>query len=204
MKRPRDLILLLTVFFIVFSAAMASAEKPIDVIQTGVDKVFGILNDPAYAPEGKKDEQRDKIWTVIRSFFDFDTIAKGTLRRHDWDRFTEDQKKEFIDLFTDLIGETYLERIQGEYKNEKVVYGEQEMLSDSKAVVKTTIVRESLEIPVDYRLYLKNGNWRIYNVYVENTSLVTNYRDQFSRILMKGTPAELIEKLREKTIKSEG
>ena len=182
-----------------FRLTAALAEKPMDVIQTGVDKVFGILNDPGIRPGGQKGRAARQNLVGHPQLFRFRHYRQRNVAppRLGYD-FPRSRRREFIDLFTDLIGETYLERIQGEFKNEKVVYGEQEMLSDSKALVKTTIVRESLEIPVDYRLYLKNGNWRIYNVYVENTSLVTNYRDQFSRILMKGTPSELIEKLREK------
>jgi len=77
------------------------------------------------------------------------------------------------------------------------------MLSDTTAIVRTKIIRESLEIPVDYRLILRGGAWRIYNVNVENISLVTNYRDQFSRILMRDSPAKLIEQLRERVNKNE-
>ena len=193
--------LLFTLFFMLSGVAPA-AEKPIDIIKAGVDEVVTVLNDPKFDTPEKKEEQREKIWSIIREIFDFETIAKGTLRRHDWERFSEEQRRQFVDLFTDLIGTTYLGRIQSEYHDEEVVYTEQEMLSDTKAVVRTKILRDSVEIPVDYRLFLKNGNWRVYNVYVEKTSLVTNYRDQFSRILMKGTPADLIAKLKEKTKES--
>ncbi len=192
-------VLLLPVLLFVFPGAPAAAEKPMDVIKSGVDEVVRILNDPSYDTPEKKEAQREKIWTIIRDVFDFETIAKGTLRRHDWEKFSTEQRREFVDLFTELIGNTYLDRIQSEYHEEKVVYTEQEMLTDTKAVVRTMVQRSSVEIPVDYRLFLKDGNWRVYNVFVENTSLVSNYRDQFSRILMKGTPDDLLAKLREKS-----
>jgi dihydroxyacetone kinase-like predicted kinase len=38
----------------------------------------------------------------------------------------------------------------------------------------------------------------IYDVVVENVSLVQNYRTQFSEILASGTPEELLETLRKK------
>jgi phospholipid transport system substrate-binding protein len=76
------------------------------------------------------------------------------------------------------------------------------MLTDTRAVVKTNIVRASEKIPVDYRLINEDGSWKVYNVYVERTSLVSNYRDQFGRVLMSGSPADLIERLREKVKKS--
>ncbi len=204
MRRRRTLdtisfVLLFSFLLFGFSGVAAAADNPLDVVKAGVDEVVSVLQDPAYNTPERKDEQLEKIWSVIRDVFDFETIAKGTLRRHDWEKFSTEQQREFVDLFTDLIGNTYLGRLQSEYHDEKVVYKEQEMLSDSKAVVRTMVNRNSVEIPVDYRLFLKNGKWRVYNVFVENTSLVTNYRDQFSRILMRGTPADLLAKLREKS-----
>ena len=188
---------------ILLSANLVYADTPMNVIQKAVEEIIDLLKDPQYAPTEKKEEQREKIWKVVRNTFDFKTIARGTLRRHDWDSFSEEQKMEFTDLFTTLLGNTYLERIQSDYRDEKVVFSEQEMLSDTTAVVRTKIIRDSLEIPVDYKLILRSGEWRIYNVNVENISLVTNYRDQFSQMLMRDTPAQLIEKLRERVNKGE-
>jgi len=194
---------LLILAMTVLLAAPVSADNPMDVIKTAVEEIVDLLKDPQYDLPEKKEEQREKIWEVVHNTFDFQTIARGTLRRHDWDSFSPDQKKEFTELFTTLLGNTYLERIQSDYRDEQVVFTEQEMLSDTTAIVRTKIIRESLEIPVDYRLILRSGAWRIYNVNVENISLVTNYRDQFSRILMRDSPAKLIEQLRERVNKNE-
>jgi phospholipid transport system substrate-binding protein len=194
---------LLLLAMITLFAVPVSANSPINVIQTAVEEIIGLLKDPQYDPPEKKEEQRDKIWEVVHKTFDFQTIARGTLRRHDWDSFSSEQKKEFTELFTSLLGNTYLERIQSDYRDEQVIFTEQEMISDTTAIVRTKIIRESLEIPIDYRLILRGGTWRIYNVNVENISLVTNYRDQFSRMLMRDTPEQLIEKLRQRVDKGE-
>lgn len=198
LKRP----LLILFIFLLFTTPV-SASNPMDVIKNAVNQIIDLLKDPAYDQPDKKEEQREKIWNVVTDTFNFEIIARGTLRRYDWESFSEEQKKEFTQLFTELLGNTYLERLQSDYKNEKVVFEEQEMLSENTAVVRTKVIRESTEIPVDYRLILRDGTWRIYNVYVENISLVTNYRDQFSRILMKNSPQQLLEQLREKVDNSE-
>ena len=195
------------IFFIcIFSfvtVAPVLAEEPIEVIRTTVDDIIAILNDPEYADKSQRDEQRKQMKQEIKKIFDFTTMSKGTIRHHQWQSFSEEQKNEFVDLFTQLLGDTYLDKIQGEYEDEKVEYLEQDMLSDSKAVVKTKILRDSVEIPVDYRLIKRDGVWNVYNVYVERTSLVSNYRDQFARILLSGSPADLIERLREKVKENE-
>jgi phospholipid transport system substrate-binding protein len=189
---------LLILVLILMYAAPASADNPMGVIQEGVEEIMELLNDPAYDAPEKKDEQREKIWEVVNKAFDFQTIARGTLRRHDWQNFSDEQRREFVDLFTNLLGNTYLERLQSEYQDEKIIFIEQEMITDTTAIVRSKVIRESVEYPVDYRMIRRNNTWRIYNVIVENISLVTNYRDQFSQMLMRDSPEQFLDKLRER------
>ena len=72
------------------------------------------------------------------------------------------------------------------------------MLSDSQAEIQTKIVTASKEIPIFYRMISKGGKWKVYDVVVENVSLVQNYRTQFNDILAKNTPEQLLETLRKK------
>jgi phospholipid transport system substrate-binding protein len=54
---------------------------------------------------------------------------------------------------------------------------------------------------LDYRLVLKDGKWRVYNVMIEGISMVKNYRDQFRDILAKDSPGQVVKMLREKVRK---
>jgi phospholipid transport system substrate-binding protein len=72
------------------------------------------------------------------------------------------------------------------------------MLSENQAEIQTKIVTASKEIPIYYRMILKDGKWKIYDVVVENVSLVQNYRTQFNDILAKDPPEKLLEILRKK------
>jgi len=195
----KKLFFLVFACFIVLSAPIHAAE-PTDTLQLHIDEVVSILKDPQYQTDAQKDQQREKIWKIIRQIFDFERISKLSLGKY-WKDFNSKQLKEFTDLFTDLLGDTYLKKIQGEYKNEKVNYLSQEIGSGSnsdKAQVKTKIVRENIEIPVDYSMWDNKGMWRIYDVKIEGVSLVKNYRNQFQKILLNKTPDQLIEKLKNK------
>ena len=44
-------------------------------------------------------------------------------------------------------------------------------------------------------MMLKNGKWVVYDVLIENVSLIKNYRSQFQDVLTRGTPEQLIEKV---------
>ena len=71
----------------------------------------------------------------------------------------------------------------------------------TQAEVQSKIITSSKEIPVFYRVILKDGKWKVYDVVVENVSLVQNYRTQFNDILAKDNPEKLLEVLRNKVSK---
>ena len=102
----------------------------------------------------------------MRKAFDF-TELSGRALAANWKTLNPQQRKEFSEVFSEVLGNTYLDKIQGGYRDEKVEYIGQEMVSDTKAVVKTKIIREKGEIPVDYSMRLKNDNWKVYDVQVE-------------------------------------
>ena len=192
--------------FCVIAAAMVmvsvawAGTGPMEALRGPIEEGIALLRNPQYAEADKKDQQRDEMWKIIRQAFDFRLIAARALGRN-WSRFSTDQKEEFTEAFATLLGNTYIGKIQGEFNDERVDFLQEEMVSDNKAVIHTRIVRKNAEIPVDYNMILRDGQWRIYDVKVEGIGLVLNYRKQFKSFLAKetGTPASLIESLREKT-----
>jgi len=186
-------------FFVLMTIpAAAVSMEPMATIKAPVDTVILILNDPQYKMTGTKSAQRDEIWKVVKPMFDFDEIAKRAVARN-WGDFSDAEKIAFTDVFAQFLGNTYIDKIQGEYHNEQIVYLGQDFYSDTYAEVKTQIVRETLKIPVNYRM-LKGGDgqWKVYDIIVEGVSLVKNYRTQFASILSKDKPAQLIQRLNEK------
>jgi len=186
------------VFILIGMSAFAYGAQPIDALKGPMDQIIAILNEPQYQDAAKKGLQRDKMWEIIQTVFDFGEISKRTVAGY-WKRFSAEQQNEFTNVFSEFLGNTYLNKIQGQYANEKVLYLGQEMLTDSRALIKTRILREnSIEIPVNYRMQRRNNAWKIYDVNIEGVSLVKNYRSQFKQILLKQTPVRLITLLKKK------
>ena len=179
--------------------ALAWGTQPMEALRGPIESGLSLLSDPQYADEAKKGEQREEIWKIIRQAFDFRLIAARALGRN-WRRFSPAQKDAFTDAFSALLGNTYIGKIQGEYNDERVEFLQEEMVSDNKAVIKTRIIRKNAEIPVNYNMVLRGGQWRIYDVRVEGIGLVLNYRKQFKSFLSKKTetPDSLIASLKEK------
>src|SRR4030042_900548 len=84
------------------------------------------------------------------------------------------------------------------YTTEKIDFYKESIKSEKLAEVQTKVITSSKEVPIFYRLIKKDGAWRVYDVVVENVSLVQNYRTQFNDILAKNTPEQLLEILRKK------
>lgn len=176
---------------------MAEPIPPLQALQNPINQIIGTLKDPQYQDPSQRDRQQAEIRRTINSIFDFDAIARRAVGRY-WKSFSPEERKTFTEAFANLLTMSYVDKIQGEFTNEKVAYLSDERKSPTKSLVKTKIIRQAIEIPVDYSLRLKNASWKIYDVNIEGVSLVKNYRIQFNKILFKKPPAVLIEKVRDK------
>ena len=61
------------------------------------------------------------------------------------------------------------------------------------------VVWKGQKIPVDLRMIKNKGMWKVYDIEVIGISAVRNYRAQFKSLLRRETPAQIIERLKEKT-----
>jgi len=179
-----------------------AAGAPQEQLRQSVDKLISILNDPQLKGEQKRNERRQKLKEVLYQRFDFTEMARRSLGS-EWRRRTPEEQKEFVRLFTDLLERAYLDKIES-YSGEKVLY-----LKDREdgnyAEVETKIVdKTGQEYSLDYRLHKVNGDWKVYDVIIEDVSLVGNYRSQFSRVLAKSSFDELLKTMKEKTFVAPG
>lgn len=189
---------ILLLFLILLLPAPAIAQdNPTSYIRANVDRVLSILTSPEYEAETDKTEQLRQIEAVVDNFFDAEELSKRSLGQY-WKIFTPEQKQEFQPLFLKLIKQVYLKKSLT-YNGEVVNYNQEIIKSDTLAEVHTTVTSPSLNIPIIYYMIRKDVSWKVYDVSVENVSLIKNYRSQFRSILQNNSPDKLIATLREKT-----
>ena len=179
-------------FMALLLAAPARADGPLDTVRQEIQKVLDVLRDSALSAEVKK----EKLRTFYGQMFDEVEFSRRTLGAN-WRKFNPAQQQEFVRLFRDILEKAYINKLLA-YTDEKIIFGRETTLADDQAQVQTKVVTASREIPIDYRVILKDGKWKVYDVIVENVSLVQNYRSQFRSILAKDTPDQLLEILRKK------
>lgn len=189
--------ILFFILVLLLPAPAFSQGNPTSYIRDNVDAVVAILTDPELAGEEHRDEQLRRIEAMVDNFFDSEELSKRALGQY-WRIFTEEQKQEFQPLFLKLIKQVYLKKSLT-YNDEVVHYNQEIIKSDTLAEVYTTVTSPTLNVPIIYSMIRKDVSWKVYDVSVENVSLVKNYRSQFRSILQNNSPDHLIATLREKT-----
>jgi phospholipid transport system substrate-binding protein len=174
----------------------AYAGAPLDTVKVNADKVLDVLRDPKLKAPSAKEIRKKKLEVIYAEMFDEVELSRRTLARN-WNKLNEAQRKEFVHLYHQVLEKAYADKILS-YTDEKIVFDREAVISANMAEVYTRIITSSKEIPIMYRVILSDGAWRVYDVVVENVSLVQNYRTQFNEILAKNTPEQLLEILRKK------
>ena len=177
----------------------AMAGEPTEMIRKATDKIIAILTDPSLQGPEKAAERKRLVREAVSDQFNRREMSRRTLAQH-WRKRTEEEKKEFTELYGKLLEQTYLDRVEG-YSGEKVLYEGAEV--DGKyAVVKAKILTvQGTKIAVEYRLKKTNDDWLVYDVSIEGVSLVNNYRNQFNSIIMRSSYRDFIKKLKAKVEK---
>ena len=178
-------------------SAMATASAT-DTIRQTVDDVLNIIKKPEMSDPAQKPALLKEVEDHVKTIFDFVEFSARTVGPK-WRTFTEEQKSRFEEAFASLLRATYIEKLEG-YSGEKVNFtGEVSSSKGDKVEVQSTIqMQDNKIIPVSYRLIAKNGQWKVYDVRIENVSMIENYRGQFKDILLKGSAEDLIKRVEEK------
>jgi len=169
----------------------AWAGAPTDQVRQYTDQVQKILEDPAL----RSADKRAAVRKVAVEVFDVNETAKRALGQH-WQARNASERDEFVHLFADLLERTYISKIDL-YRGERLRYMS-EVIDGEFAVVRAKVVTaKGTEVPVEARLLKRADHWLIYDIAIENVSLIGNYRTQFDRIIRTASFQELVRKLKE-------
>jgi phospholipid transport system substrate-binding protein len=175
------------------SGGEADARK---FVQATIDQVLAILRDAALPLEQKK----DRVEAIAYERFDFELISKLVLARN-WQRFSPQQKKDFIEAFKKHLSATYRDTLNT-FRDEQISIASSRAEQNGDVTVMTLVKGSAGDTKVDYRLRQGDAGWRGIDVIIEGVSLVQNFRSQAQEIVSAEGPDGLIQKLRDKQLKS--
>ncbi|MCP9439796.1 MAG: ABC transporter substrate-binding protein [Nitrospira sp.] len=188
----------LAVVVALLSPVVGYAGAPTEAMRTTIDEVLRILRQDELKQPGRAEERRQMLEKVVEARFDYQEMSKRALGAP-WNTLSDEEKREFVTLFRTLLTNSYADKIET-YSGEGVQYLN-ERTEKEYAEVRTKVLSEKTEIPLDYRLIHKANDWRVYDVVIDGVSLVNNYRGQFAKIIKASSYADLVEQLRKKSEK---
>jgi len=174
----------------------AMAASPTQTVQEAVQQVFA-GQDGSVVKKVSTSERRADIRKVAENLFDFEEMSRRSLGPA-WDTVSPAEKQEFIHLFTSLVANSYMGKIE-QYTGEPIRYESEQVDGTEASVLSRVVTPKGAEIGIEYRLYRAENRWAVYDVRVDGISLVNSYKAQFNRLLQRGSFAELLKQLRQKT-----
>jgi phospholipid transport system substrate-binding protein len=173
---------------------LARAGAPTDQVREYTDAVIKVLEDPTLKAEDKKPERRAAVRKIAAEVFDIQETARRALGPH-WQQRTPQQREEFVQLFAEILEQTYISKIDL-FGGERLRFTEEKVDGENAIVRAKVTTKQQTEVPVEARMLRKGDRWLIYDILIENISLVGNYRAQFDRIIRTSSYEDLVKRLR--------
>jgi phospholipid transport system substrate-binding protein len=171
------------------------AGVPTDTVRDYTDAVVRVLEDPTLKADDRRAERRAAVRKIAIDIFDVQETARRALGHH-WQQRTAQERDEFVQLFADLLERTYINKIDL-FGGEKLKFTEEKVDGDHAVVRAKVVTKQGTEVPVEARMINRSGGrWQIYDIVIENISLIGNYRSQFDRIIRTSSYGELAKRLR--------
>ena len=178
---------------------IAAANEPLKMVQETADSMLAAIK--ADRAEIDKDNKRlyPLVEKIVLPHFDFDRMAKMVLGKY-WRRASDEQRRHFVEEFRFLLVRTYATAML-EYTDQDITYLPYRPGPDAdEGTVQTEVEQASgFPVPIDYKLFRDNGEWKVYEVVIDGVGLVINYRSSFgTEIRGKEGLDGLIKKLKDR------
>jgi len=151
---------------------------------------------PDWSPEA--DVVRGQVNAILAGTLDYEEIARRALDA-EWSKLTSAEQRQFLRTFSALTNQAFVSALTRPDLHFRL---ESEMVNGPIATVRVTAwgsrPARAGERRIEYRLTQKRDRWLIYDVLVDEVSLVDSYHDQFARLMRRGGFAELMDRMQHK------
>jgi phospholipid transport system substrate-binding protein len=173
-------------------ASRAGADTPKTQLQETMERVLELTQ--TFRSRQDFLDNKTRLKEIILPRFDFAEMARRSLGTR-WSTLAG-KEAEFLTAFIQFAEGSYMNALSS-YRGEKMIYGRERIDMDF-AEVETQVVGQAEPVPITYKLHLVGTEWKVYDVIIDQISLVSNFRSQFGRILQTASIDELMRRLRDK------
>lgn len=183
------------VMIFLFSSPAWAIKAPQDLVSETTDKITGVLRVEQDKIKANPNRLYEVVDEIVLPHFDFNRMSSWVLGKY-WRTANDNEREQFTHEFRNLLVRTYAKALNDNY-DKKIDMLPVRMKEDGKeATVRTEIQQQAgFPIPIDYKMYVKNDAWKVYDVSVDGISLVANYRTSFAQEIRKDGLPKLITRL---------
>jgi phospholipid transport system substrate-binding protein len=179
----------------VADAPAKTPSAPDALVKSTVDEVLDVI-------KITKDRRalNEVVEKKVLPHFDFQAMTRLAVGRY-WREASPAQQKSLENAFRSLLVNTYATALsQSAAPDQSVDVRPAPVKPADDDVTVKTLVKESGRKPIaiDYRMAKASSGWKVYDVVVENLSLVTNYRGTFNSEIGRSGIDGLIKSLEAK------
>jgi len=168
----------------------ASAQDPVSVIRSKDQDLQKLLRDK------NASQKTGQLKTLINGIFDFEELGKRALGNKTWATTTPAQQKRFVTAFKSMVENSSVKKLEA-YQSDSTRYDIPEIEGDHTSVT-AHVFSKGQESIVVYKLLLKAGTWKAWDLVIDDLSTAANYGEQFRKILQGSNMDSLIAKLEKK------
>ena len=186
---------LLSILLLGMSVSAWAMQEPQDLVSQTTDKITTALR--AEQDKIKTDPNRlyEIVDEIVLPHFDFNAMSSWVLGKY-WRKANDQEKARFTAEFRTLLVRTYAKALNDNYDRKIDMLPMREKKGSEDVTVRTEVQQEAgFPIPIDYKMHLKNGAWKVYDVSVDGLSLVANYRTSFAKEIRQDGLPKLIDRL---------
>jgi len=188
----KNIVILFAVMFLVLPLAANDLEDLRTTMESKVEEILKTLKDPKLL----QCEQDMKISKLADGMFDYELMAKLSIGKRNWRKFSASQRKEFIDLFVIRMKESYTQKAHL-LSDEKVTVGDAVQVKPNRVYLTVLIHGSKNNTDIKYKYYKdRSGKWLIYDVEIAKISILQTYRAQFAEVLSSKSVEELLHELK--------
>lgn len=184
-------------FLLLGDVSAAAGPSATAAVKETTKRLLTALESQRAVLERNPERIYDLVDEILVPHFDFRKITQAAVGRRHWGKASGDQRQALTEGFQQLLIRTYAKALLN-YSGQKIRYlSERPGCRKSTAVVSSEVREPGAGfIPIDYKLYNRHGRWKVYDVKIDNVSLVLNYRRIFGTQIGREGIDGLISRLR--------
>ena len=174
-----------------------AADDPVNAVKKKDAELQTLLK-----KSSRNAKEMERVKSLLNDSFDFALLAKKSLSKGDWEKQDAASQEKFVAEFQRMVRNSSAKRLEL-YRADSTIYEPAKMKGSDEARVVAHLWNRGKESVLEYKMSLVNGNWKAWDLVIDDLSTARNYKEQFGQILKTKSFAELIDIISKKADEAE-